>query len=112
VSGAKATEATEVSHEAEARFVGWVGDIASKTVPPVVVVELLGAKKYYAPAVHSTPRPDVAQTFGAPSLTGSGWDLLATFADVAPATYELLILGVSPAGEAVTCNTKKKIIVK
>lgn len=112
VGGASAAEATEVLRKGEVPLIGWAADTDSKTVPPVVVIKLDGAKKYYAAAVHATPRPDVAQSFGAPGLAGAGWDLLATFSNVAPGTYGLHVLAVQPTGDTVLCDSKKKLTVK
>jgi hypothetical protein len=112
IASANAAAVTDVSRQGEVRFVGWSADTTNKTVPPVVVIELDGAKKYYAAAVRSTPRPDVAQTFGAPNLVTAGWDLLATFSSVDPGVYDVRVLGVSSAGDAVTCDAKRKLSVK
>jgi hypothetical protein len=107
-----AAETTEVSREGDVRLVGWAADTNAKTIPPLVVIQLTGNKKYYAPAVHATPRPDVAQAYGAPNLVGAGWDVLGNFSKVDPGLYEVRILEVSPAGDALVCDPKKKLTVK
>jgi hypothetical protein len=112
VSGASAADVTEVPRGSEVRLIGWAADTTAKTVPPVVVVQLVGKQKYYAPAVHATLRPDVAESFGAPQLLGSGWDLLTTFSNVAPGTYDVRLLAVASTGDTATCDSKKKLAVK
>lgn len=92
---------------------GWAADVAAKTVPPVVVIELTdGKKRFFAPAVHASPRPDVGAAFGAPSLTGSGWDLVADFAALPPGVYDVHVLEVSPGGYPFVCDPKRKLEIR
>jgi len=111
VGDATATDTTEVSRTGEVHLIGWAADVANK-VAPVVVIELAGAKKYFAPAVHATPRPDVAAFFNIASLRGAGWDVLAQFVNVAPGTYDVRVFEVSVAGDALVCDPKRKLSVK
>jgi len=107
-----ASEVSAVARAEQTRLVGWAADAATKTVPPVVVVELAGAKHFFAPAVRATPRPDVAEAMKAPSLLAAGWDLLADFSAVPPGKYDIHILQVSAAAFASVCDPKRQIELK
>lgn len=95
-----------------ARFVGWAADGATGTVPPIVIIELDGAHQYYAAATRLTPRADVARISRAPALVRSGYDLLALFQAVEPGEYAVHVLQVSTAGEALICDTRRRISVE
>jgi len=80
IGGAPATDVTTVKRDTPAVMVGWGADGEALTVPPVVILQLKSAKKsFYAPAVHQTKRPDVADSLKAPALVDSGYDLLGDF---------------------------------
>jgi hypothetical protein len=90
---------------------GWAGDGAALKVPPVVVVQLVGAKRYYIPAFRYS-RPDVAEASKAPEFVHAGYQVMAWFKDVEPGVYAVQILQVNAAGEAITCDPKTKIKVE
>jgi hypothetical protein len=101
-----------VDRAAPTLLVGWAADINKKTVPPVVIVELVGEGRYFAAAVRASPRPDVAEVMKAPSLVGAGWDLLGDFSPVPPGAYDLRLLSVSAEGIPEMCDPKHKLVVR
>jgi hypothetical protein len=112
VGATPAGEVTKVNRKDVARITGWAADGATGTVPPVVVIELAGTKKYYVTATHVSRRPDVAAATKMPALVNSGYDALAAFKTVDPGEYAVNILQVSASGEASKCETKKKLQVE
>ena len=111
--GKQSAEAsTDIGRSGELHLIGWAADVASKMVPPVVIIELNGAKRWFAPAVRATPRPDVAAAFAIPGLVASGWDLLADLSPVPVGNYDVRVLEVSSAGFPLVCDPKRRLNVK
>lgn len=105
-------DVSSVSRKAETRLLGWAADQATKTVPPVVVIELDGPKRWFAAAARTLERPDVAQALDAPALVASGWELVADFSGVEPGTYEVRIFEVTSGGFPLVCDPKRHIEIK
>jgi hypothetical protein len=103
---------SQAKRTGEVRLIGWAADQATKTVPPVAIIELAGPSHWFAPAVRATPRPDVAAALGVPSFGRSGWDLLADFSAVPAGVYDVRIRQVSAAGMPLVCDAKRRIEVK
>jgi hypothetical protein len=112
VGSTNAGDLSTVNRKDVVRLTGWAADGSKGTVPPVVVIELAGTKRFYVTAVHASQRPDVAIATKMPALVNSGYDVLAAFRTVDPGEYAVNILQVSASGEASTCATKKKIKVE
>jgi hypothetical protein len=91
---------------------GWSADIASGSVPPVVILEFEGATRFFAPAARITKRTDVAQFFKRPELADSGYDALIAFAGLPPGTYAVKIDSVTAAGAVTSCDPRRKIEIK
>jgi hypothetical protein len=113
IAGATATDLTTVKRESPTMLVGWAVDWATSTVPPVVIIELAGAKKkFYAPAVRATKRPDVATATKSPAYVRSGWDVLGVLKDVDPGEYAVHVIQVNTMGMALSCDTRRKLKVE
>lgn len=113
VGGAVVKGVGSVKREGNVKLRGWAARPGTEEVPPVVIVVLAGDgnKSYHAPAQRISPRPDVASHFDVPALVGSGFDLLTSFKDVAAGEYEVRIVQVDRDGNALSCDTKKKLEV-
>ena len=111
IGGAPATDLNTVKREGETLFVGWAAD--DVTVPPVILVELIGPKKtFWAPATRKTKRPDVAASSKSPALLHSGYDLLASLNDVDPGEYAVQVAQITSTGKALLCNTRRKVKIE
>jgi hypothetical protein len=115
VAGVVATndKSATVTHDGTATILGWAVDDVSKTIPPVVVLELVGAKKkFYGAVTHRSERPDVANVLGSPSLVLAGFKMLASFGDVEPGEYLVQVVQVTAEGNSLSCSTERKIKVE
>jgi len=113
VAGAPATDVTTVKRESPTMLVGWAVDWATSTVPPVVIIELAGTKKkFYAPAVRATKRPDVAADTKNPAYVRSGWDVLGALKDVDPGEYAVHVVQINTMGNVLSCDTRRKLNVE
>jgi hypothetical protein len=106
------SDATNVARTNPVFLSGWAADTSTATVPPVVVVELVGAKSFYAGAARVTERPDVAAATNQVPLLHSGYDVLVTFRMVDPGQYAVRIAQVSDAGEVLICDTRRALSVE
>src|SRR5262249_29774395 len=113
IAGAAATDVTTVKRESATMLVGWAVDWATSTVPPVVIIELAGTKKkFYAPAVRATKRPDVVADTKTPAYLRSGWDVLGVFKDVDPGEYAVRVVQINTMGNVLSCDTRRKLKVE
>jgi hypothetical protein len=111
--GANDTDASIVRRDEVVSLMGWGADAAAGTVPPVIVIEIAGpTKKFYASATRSMKRPDVAVALNAPGLANAGFEMLASFRNVDPGDYLVNIFQVNAAGEALACETHRKLRVE
>jgi hypothetical protein len=110
-----------VNRNDSVRFVGWAADGATSTVPPVIVVELAREKtektekkplSLYARARRLSKRPDVAKSLNVPAFVDAGYDVLGTFEAAEPGEYTVNVLQVTEAGNAIACDTRKKLKVE
>jgi hypothetical protein len=111
IGEAAAEAVTTVTRAKPVALMGWAAHGATGTSPPVVVVELAGKKRFFAPATR-VKRPGIAADLKVPGFLNSGYDLLASFRAVDPGEYTVRILQVSLGGDAFACDTKKKIKVQ
>ncbi len=111
IGGHSVGPATRVSTDQPLGFTGWAADVKTATVPPVIIVELEGPARYFAPAFRITKRADVAQAFKQPALVDAGYDALLSFAGVAPGTYSVKVDSVTASGAALQCDTQRKLEV-
>jgi hypothetical protein len=112
VEGVNTGPITSVDRRTAKRLIGWAADGVTGTVPPVVVIELSGKQSYYLKAVRLTKRPDVVVVTKVPALINSGYDAQALFRAVEPGEYAVRVLQVSAAGDAFSCDTRKKLKVE
>lgn len=91
---------------------GWAADVGHKTVGPVVILELRGSGRFFAPAVRGVARPDVAAAMKAPELTDAGWEVLVDFSAVPAGSYEARLLSVSQAGVPEVCDPRHSVSVQ
>lgn len=112
VGGHPAEALNSLSADEPLYFTGWAADVNAGAVPPVVILEFVGAARYFAPALRITKRLDVAQTFKHPELVDAGYDSLVAFVGVAPGTYALKIDSVTASGTVLQCDTRRKIELK
>jgi hypothetical protein len=106
------TELTRVTRGEPSTLVGWAANGADRTVPPVVIMELAGDTDFYTPATRATPRPDVAAAQKVPAFLYSGYDVVASFRDVAPGTYSVKILQIGRSGKSLVCTPQRRIMVE
>ena len=100
-----------VNRSTTPNFIGWAEE--EGTVPPVVVVRLVGGKKnYFAPAARISKRPDVATALHAPALVDAGYDLIGVLQDVEPGTYAIHVLQVTAAGNSLECDSRHQLKVE
>lgn len=92
------------------RLVGWAAH--DNRVPPVVVLELIGANTYSVPAVRLTRRPDVAKALGRRNLVRAGFDAYASFREVAAGDYGLRVMQWTRAGSVVSCKIPYRVTVE
>jgi hypothetical protein len=113
VADSPASDVTTINRNDSVRLVGWAADGATSTVPPVIVVELAREKKksLYLRAHRLSKRPDVATSLGVPAFTDSGYDVLGTLEAAEPGEYTVNVLQVTEGGDAIVCDTRKKLKV-
>lgn len=113
VEGAPCADVATVRASENVRLVGWAADGSTETVPPIVVLELTrGKKSLYARARRITKRPDVAAASKVQAFSDSGYDVLANFQGVEPGEYSVTVLQVTDAGNALACDTRKKLKIE
>lgn len=111
VDGAPATDLVTVKRSSSPNLIGWAAE--AETVPPVVIVELVGPKKkFFAPATRATKRPDVAAANHAPALVDSGYDLIGVLSDVEPGTYAVHLIQVGASGNSTECDSRRQLKVE
>jgi hypothetical protein len=94
------------------RLIGWAADGTTRTVPPVVTLELAGDTTYAAPAARFTRRPDVARALKTPAFATSGYDVMALLRAVEPGRYRLRVVQVTAGGEGIVCDTRRTLVVE
>jgi hypothetical protein len=113
IDGAGIGDVATVDADQNVRLVGWAADGATGTVPPIVVLELTREKKsLYARARRVTKRPDVAAASKVQAFAESGFDVLGNFQNVPPGEYSVTVLQVNDAGNALVCDTRKRLKVE
>lgn len=115
VAGVVASDdkASKATRDGTSLIVGWAADVETKTVPPVVLLELVGAKKkFYGAVTHRMERPDVASVLGSPTLAQAGFKMLASFADVDPGQYLVQVVQVTASGNTLSCTTRRKLEIE
>jgi hypothetical protein len=106
-------KSSKVTHDGTSVIIGWAADVETKSVPPVLLLELIGAKKeFYGAVTHRMERPDVASVLGSPTLAQAGFRMLASFADVDPGEYLVQVVQVTASGNSLSCTTRRKIAVE
>lgn len=113
VDDAPIGDVATIKEDENVRLVGWAADGATGSVPPVVVVELARPKKaFYVRARRVTKRPDVATASKVEAFVDSGYDVLSNFQIVEAGEYSVTVLQVNDAGNALACDTRKKLKVE
>jgi len=69
-------------------------------------------KALFEAAARITKRGDVADTLKNPSFVHSGYDLLSSFKNVPAGEYTVSIVQVTAAGQALVCDTTRKLKVE
>ena len=105
-----AADVNPIERDVPVQMIGWASD--DDSAPPIVLLELAGAVRYYSPAIRATPRPDVATALKAPALLRSGFDLNVSFRDVEPGQYDVNVVQLTSTGKSLICETKRKLLVR
>lgn len=111
VNGLVASNGAPLDHRGTGAFAGWVGDRASKKVPPTFQLVLIGANDYAAQGTTGVPRPDVASATGIPSFSTAGYQMNANISGVPVGKYGVTIV-YSVDGKHMACATKVQITVE
>jgi hypothetical protein len=130
----QAQDMTVIKRGQETVLIGWAADTDTGTVPPVVIMQLAppspskpedkkapaskvieykkGEKVYFAGATRITKRTDVAEVQKTPAFIDSGYDLLASFKKVPAGEYTVGIAQVTANGQALVCDTTRRLKIE
>lgn len=111
VNGLVASSGAPLDHRGTGEFAGWVGDRASKQVPPTFKLVLTGAQDFAAQGTTGVARPDVASATGVPAFATAGYQMNASVAGVPVGKYGITVV-YSVQGKQMACATKVQVTVE